>query len=134
MKTHQMFDYFRNYSSNVYCEDCPSKALYDHCHSHDFDLHSRSQVRRKLHYVLTCNTWDNILAITFKLVMTVHLWMPYNAHGRFVDLDIDARIQSVGKGTKSALNGICNKASNKHYTGYNGRPFFYVTLTLQTSI
>ena len=33
---------------------------YDHCQSDDLDLHTRSQVRLKRDYVLTCNVSDNI--------------------------------------------------------------------------
>ena len=75
-----MFDYFRNYSSNAHqvcCEDSPTKGLYDHCQSDDLDLHSRSQVRLKSGYFLTCNISDNISAITFKLGMTVDLYGAY---------------------------------------------------------
>ena len=56
------------------------------------------------------------------------------AYARFDDLDLDARSQWVGKGKTSALHALGNKASNKHYTYYNGMPFFYVSLTLQTVI
>ena len=69
-------DYFRNYSSNachVGWEDSPTKDLCDHCQSDDFDLHSRSHVRLKLDYFLTCNISDNIEAFTFKLGMAVGL-------------------------------------------------------------
>ena len=58
-----MFDYFKNYSSNslqVCCEDIPNKGLYDHCQFDYLDLHSRSQVRLKHEYFLTCNISDNI--------------------------------------------------------------------------
>ena len=40
----------------------PTKGLYHHFQSNDRDLHSRSQVRLKLDYFLTCNTSDNILS------------------------------------------------------------------------
>ena len=46
-----MFYLFRHYSSNAHqvcCEDSPTKGLYDHCQSHDLNLHSSSQVRLKL--------------------------------------------------------------------------------------
>ena len=52
-------DLNHNYSSNanhVCCED----SLYDHCQSCDLDLHSRSQERLKLDYVLTCTISGNI--------------------------------------------------------------------------
>ena len=58
-----MFDYFKNGSSNAHgvCfEDSPTKGLYDHCQSDDFDLRSRSHVRLKLDYFLTCIISDNI--------------------------------------------------------------------------
>ena len=45
-----MFDYFGNCSSNdhhVYCDDRPTKGLYDHCQSDDLDRHLRSHVRLK---------------------------------------------------------------------------------------
>ena len=32
---------------------------FDHCQSNDLDLHSRSQVRLKRDYFLTCNISDN---------------------------------------------------------------------------
>ena len=90
-----MFGYFRNNSNNarhVSCEDSPTKGLYDHCQSDDLELHSRSQVRLKLDYFSYSNIPDNIYAITFKLGMTVDLWMPYNyAYACFDDLDLDAR-------------------------------------------
>ena len=57
-----MFDYVINYFSNahqVYCEDSPAKGIYDHCQHDDLDLHSRSEVRLKLDYFLTCNISDN---------------------------------------------------------------------------
>ena len=75
-----MFDYFRNYSTNVhqvYCEYSPTKGLYGHFQSDDLDLQSRSQMRLKFDYFLTSNISDNIYAITFKLCMTINLWMPY---------------------------------------------------------
>ena len=75
-----MFDYFRNHSSNphqVCREDSATKCLYDHCQSNDLDLHSRSQVRLKLDYFLTCKIWENMYAITFKLGMTIDLYMAY---------------------------------------------------------
>ena len=36
------------------------------------------------------------------------------AYARFDDLGLDARSHWVGKGSKSALNYLDNKASNKH--------------------
>ena len=92
-----MFDYVIHYFSNahqVYCEDSPAKGIYDHCQHDDLDLHSRSEVRLKLDYFLTCNISDNIYAITCKLGMAVDLWMPKNAHARLDDLDLDTRQQS----------------------------------------
>ena len=74
-----MFDYI-NYASNAHhvcCEDSPSKGLCDHCQSDDPDLHSRSQVRLKLDYFLTCNISDNIEAVAFQLGMAVVLLMPF---------------------------------------------------------
>ena len=59
----KMFDYFRNYSSNarhVCREDRPTKGLCDQCRTDDLGLHTRSQLRLKLHYFLTCNISDNI--------------------------------------------------------------------------
>ena len=38
-------------------------------------LSIKSQVRLKFHYFLTCNLSDNVSATTFKLCMTVDLWM-----------------------------------------------------------
>ena len=101
-----MCDYFRNYSINghhVCCEYRPTKALYDHCQSDDLHLQSRSQVRLKLVYFLTCNISDNIQAY-------IHSWHngrltdALNAHAYFVDLGLDARSQWVGKGKNSALH------------------------------
>ena len=69
-----MLDYFRNCSSNAHqvcCEDSPTKGLYDHCQSDDLDLHSRSQVRLKFDYFLTCNMSDNI---TKKLSYYMQTW------------------------------------------------------------
>ena len=43
----------------------------------DLDCHSRSQMRLKDNYFLTCNMSDNISAIPFKLGITVDVWMPY---------------------------------------------------------
>ena len=51
--------------------------VYGHCQSDDRDLNLRSQVRLKLDYVLTWNISDNNQAITFKLSMTVDLYMAY---------------------------------------------------------
>ena len=45
--------------------------------SDDLDLHSWSQVHLELDYFLTCNILDYIYTITFKLGMTVDLWVPY---------------------------------------------------------
>ena len=39
----------------VYCEDSPTKGLYDLSHSNDLDLQSRSQLRFKLDKCLTCS-------------------------------------------------------------------------------
>ena len=58
-----MFEYFINYLSDALqdcCEDSLTKGLYDRFQSDDLDLHSRSQVRLKLDYFLTCNISDNI--------------------------------------------------------------------------
>ena len=60
----------------TFAVDSPTKVLYDHCQSNDLDLHSRSQVRLKLDYFLTCNISDNVEVISFILGMTVDLWMP----------------------------------------------------------
>ena len=70
-----MFDYFRNYSSNthqVYCDDHPTKSLYDRCQSDDLDLHSMSHLRLKLDKCLMCShISDSIYAMAFKLSMMV---------------------------------------------------------------
>ena len=66
-----MFDYFTNCSSNrhqVCCEDNPAKGPYDHFQSDDLDHHSRSHVRLKLDYFLTCNISDNIKLLHLNLV------------------------------------------------------------------
>ena len=58
-----MSDYFINDSSNAdlaCCEDSPTKGIYEQYPSDDLDLHSRSQVRLKLDYFLTCNISDNV--------------------------------------------------------------------------
>ena len=46
--------------------------------------------------------------------MTADLWMAYNAHARFDDLNLDFKV-TVGRQRqhKSALNAFGNKASNK---------------------
>ena len=103
--TKYIIDYFRNYSSNAHqvcCVDNPTKHLYDHCESDDRDLRSRSQVRLKRDYFLTCNISDNISAVTFKLGMTVDLHMTCSCSF------FDARSQWVGKGTHSVLNYFDN--------------------------
>ena len=54
-----MFDYFRNYSSNMPITfalkivQLLTKCLYGYCQFDDLDLRSRSQVRLKFDYVLT---------------------------------------------------------------------------------
>ena len=65
------------------------------------------------------------LCMAFKLGMMVDLCLAYNTHAHVEDLDLDARSQWVSKGKNSALNDLDNQASNKHYTCYNGRPFFF---------
>ena len=89
-----MFDYLRNCSSNAHdvcCEDSPSKGLrlYDHCQSEDLDLHSRSQLRLKLDYVLTCNMSDNILSYYNQTWRDGRLMHDIRTHARFDGLDLD---------------------------------------------
>ena len=61
-----MFDYFKNCSSNahqIYCEDSPTKGLYNICQSDYPDFHSRPQLRLKMDECLTCinsNISDNV--------------------------------------------------------------------------
>ena len=43
-------------------------------------------------------------------------------------------LDDYSTGGKSASNYLDNKASNRHWTCYNGRPCFYMGLTLQTFI
>ena len=70
----------------------------------------------------------------------IHIWHDGRlmhgiyAHTRFNDLYLDARSQGSAKARQSVLNSLGNKASNKHYTCCNGRPVFYVTLTLNMFI
>ena len=73
-----MFYYFKYHSNNAHhvcCEDSPAKGLYDRCQPDDPALHLRSHVHLKRDYFLTCTISDNMYAITFKLGMTVDLWM-----------------------------------------------------------
>ena len=49
--------------------------------------------------------------MTFKLDTTVDLIMHdinYNAHAQFDDLDLDARLQFLGRGTESWMNYFDN--------------------------
>ena len=103
-----------NQRPSACCEDTPTKVLYDGCHSVDLDLHTRSQMRLKLDYFLTCNIANNIYAITFTLGMAVELSMPHYAHARSDDLDLDAKSLLVGKGNKSALHALGNQGRNKY--------------------
>ena len=49
-----------NNAHHVFCEHSPIKGQYGRCQFDDLDLHSRSQVRLKLDYFLTCNITGNI--------------------------------------------------------------------------
>ena len=72
----------------VRCEDSLSKCLYDHCQSDDLDLHSKSQMRLELDYLLTCNISDNIEAIT--CIQTGHDGrLMHGIHTHFDDFDFD---------------------------------------------
>ena len=99
-----MFDYFRNYSRNVHhvcCKYSRTKRLHNHCQSVDLAFHSRSQVRPKHDYFLTYNISDSIkLSSYIKIWHDGRLVDALHTHARFDDLDIDldARLQCVGKG------------------------------------
>ena len=113
-----MFDYFKNYSSNAHqvrCEDSPTKGLY-------------MTIANPM--ILTFIQGDKCipnltpfkLAITRTIFMLLHsnfgmavdFWMPYYdhipyyAHARFDDLDLDARSQWVDTGKKSSLHTLGN--------------------------
>ena len=88
-----MFDF-------ICCEDSPTKGLYDHCQSDDLDLHPRAHVCLKRDYFSTCNVSDNTQAITFKLAMTVDLWMPYKR--MLVSMTL-VRSKWVGKGKQISV-------------------------------
>ena len=103
-----------NFKKKVCCEDSPPKGLWD-----DLDFRSRSQLRLKPDYFVTCNISDNTFAITFLLGVTVDLWTPNNML-MLHDLNLDARSQWVGKG--KTISVACSgqlSASNKRYTCYN---------------
>ena len=102
-----MFDYFRNCSSSahqVYCEDSPTKGLFEHCQSDDLDLHSRSHVHLKLDDFLACNILDNILAIikTWHGGWLIYIHV-YYAHVRFDDLELDLDFENVCKACLSCF-------------------------------
>ena len=63
-----------------------------------------------------------------KLGMTVDLCMTYiYAHASADDLDLDARLQWVGKGKKISLTELSRQLSKQQaLTCYNGRPFLLV--------
>ena len=89
----------------------PLKFYITLSHSDDLALHPRSQLRLKFDKCKTCT----ISRTVFKLWHSTR----HNGrlmHGRYVhalvdDLDLDARPQWIGKGNKSALNYLDNKAT-----------------------
>ena len=107
-----MFDFFINCSSNPHhvCRDdhSPTKGLYGRCQSDDFDLPSRSQVRLKLQYFLTCHLCDNIEAITFKLGMLLDVWMPFSPILVSMTLTLMQGHSGSVKAKKSALHALSN--------------------------
>ena len=105
-----MFDYFENYSINAHhvcCEDRPTKGLYDHCQYDELGLHSRSQVRPKLDYLLLdLQYFGHYLSYCTQTWHDGRLIDAIYAHDRFDYLD--ARSQWVGKGKESALHALGN--------------------------
>ena len=103
------------------------KVHYDHCQSNDLDLHLRSQVHIKLYYFLSCNISDN--AITFKLGMTVDLWMPYMLV--LITLTLMLRHSGLAKAkSQRCMLSATKQAINIKLATKVGH--VYVTLTLQT--
>ena len=102
--------YFRNCSSNAHqvnCEDIPTKGLYGHCQIDDLDVHSRSQVRLKPDYFLTCDNYiGQYLDYYIQTRQDGRLMDGHYAQALFDDFDLAARSQWVGKGHKAALHGL----------------------------
>ena len=93
-----MFDYLRSYSSNAHqvcCEESPTKGLHKYFQCNDIDLHSRSQVRLKLYYFLTCSMSDNNYLSYY--IQTWHrLTHGIYAHNAcFGDLELDPDFENV---------------------------------------
>ena len=104
-----MFDDVRNCSSNAHqvCfEDGPTKG--DHCQSDNLGFHSRSQVRLKLDYFLTCNISDNITFLRY-YIQTWHAGILMDAI--YGDLVLDARSLWVGKCRKISV--VCSRQLSK---------------------
>ena len=74
-----MFDYFRNTSSNfhqVCFEDSPTKGLHDHYQFDDLELQSRSEMRLKHDYFLTCDTYPGqYVSYCIQVGMSIDLCM-----------------------------------------------------------
>ena len=81
------------------------KRVYDHCQYDDLDLNSRSQVRLKVDYFLSCNILENILCYYFQTWHGSTLTHGIHArHGRFDDLVFDLNFENVCKACSSCLN------------------------------
>ena len=97
-----MFDYFKNYSNNAHqvcCEDSPTKGLYGHCSPMTLTIHSRSQVRLKLDYFLTCNIFRHYLSYYIQTWHDSRLkqWHIIYAHAHLDDLEFDHDFENVCK-------------------------------------
>ena len=133
-----MFDYFINYSSNahqVWCEDSPTKGLYDNCQSDDLNLYSKSQERLKLDYFLTCNILIYIYIYISYYIQTWHDGKPYGCHicscsirWHWLWYKVTVSLQRYNK--KSMLNVSKQYALNL----LQRLAMFYATLTLPTFI
>ena len=117
---------------HVFCEDSPVKGPHDRCHSDDLDLHSRSQVHLKCDYFLTCNISDNISAITFKLGMTVDVWMPHMLMIVSLTFSLNWYKVTVGRQRENISVELFGQPSKQQALHLLQRSaIFYVTLTLQ---
>ena len=69
------------------CEDSATEGLYDRCQSDDLDFHSRSQMRLKLDYILTCTHY-----LGHYLSYYIQAWH---------DLELDLDFENVGNACPS---------------------------------
>ena len=141
-----MFDYFSNCSSNphqVCCEDSPTNGLI-FSQSDDLGLHSRSWLclKVKLDKYLTCCTIILIAISRTVFNLSYGIQTLYDgrrmhgisAYAHFDDLDLAARWKWVIKGKIQCWIISTTKQATSIKTCYNGRRFFYMTLTLQMFI